>query len=314
MVDIVTVLALVGGFFMSWAIGATNAPAFGPVAAARAAPIYRSSLLVGVASFLGAVTQGGAVADTVGNRIVEGAALDPLISAVILITASLFVAASTFASIPMPSAFLLVGATIGGGYAIGGRADVGTVSLIASVWILIPVVAVVIGYATSRGMRKWVADTRRNRRRIGWAVLALGAYTAYTAGANQAGLPIGPLMHAVDLPLLYLLLFAGLGMFIGALTGSPRIIQAVSHEYSQIGPRRAVGALLAASLIAQAATLIGVPISFGQTLIFSVIGSGMVEGRDGIGRRKLVTTVSAWILAFTAGSVITYALASAILV
>lgn len=306
MVDIVTVLALLGGFFMSWAIGATNAPAFGPVTSARASSIYRGSLLVGLASLLGAVTQGGAVAETVGNRVVEGAALEPLVSAIILITASVFVAASTFSRIPMPSAFLMVGATVGAGYAVGGSADLSTLSIIFTVWILIPVFAMLIGFTTSKGMRRWVEDNEKNRRRIRWVLVILGTFTAYTAGANQAGLPIGPLMHVIDAPVIYLLLFAGVGMLAGALTGSPRLIQAISQEYSHLGPRRAVGALLAAGSIAQFATLIGVPISFGQTLIFSIIGSGLAAGSDGVGVQKLAKTVAAWVVALLSGTAATY--------
>lgn len=303
------VLAVAGAFFMSWAIGATNAPSFGPVNAAHAAPVYRASLLVGVASLLGAVTQGGAVTRTVGSGLVEGATLGPVVAAAVLLVAAAFIIASTLASIPMPSAFLVIGSTIGAGYAVGGAPNMETAALIAGFWLAIPVVGMAIGYATARGLRRWVDDTRRNLRVIASAALVLGTYTAYTAGANQVGLPVGPLMHVVDVPLPWLFLFAGTGMLVGALTGSPRLIQAVSVEYSQLGPRRAAGALLAASSIAQVATLAGVPISFGQTVIFSVIGSGLVEEGAKVGRRKLAVTVGAWAAALCLSAAVMYAIA-----
>lgn len=307
---VVVGLAFLGGVLMAWAIGATNAPAFGPVNAAHAATIYRGSVIVGVASFLGAVTQGGAVADTMGRKLIAGATLTPEVSAAILILAAILIIGSTLASIPLPSAFLVVGGTIGGGIAIGGTPDPATVMRIGAVWLLIPFVGMGIGYGTARALRRWVDDTPDHRRRIRHLLLVLGAYTAYTAGANQAGLPIGPLLSTVEVPLILLLAVAGAGMAVGAWTGSPRIIRAVSQDYSRMGPRRAVGALLAASLIAQTATLLGVPISFGQTVIFSVIGAGLVDREAGVGVKKLARTVGMWVVALTVSTSVTYGVAT----
>lgn len=305
---LVTALAFAGGLFMAWAIGATNAPAFGPVNAARAAPVYRSSLLVGVASFVGAVTQGEAVATTIGSDLIVGATILPIVSAIVLLTAATLIFISTIADIPMPSAFLLVGGTIGAGLAAGGAVDGPTATRILGVWLAIPVVGMAIGYATARLTRRLVDESDRDDRRIRALLVALGIYTAFTAGANQAGLPVGPLMNVTDLPLIALLVFAGAGMMVGAWTGSPRLIQAISQEYAAVGPRRAVGALVAASSIAQVATLMGVPISFGQTVIFSIVGSGLVAGSEGIGRRKMAVTVGAWTGALAVSTATAYGL------
>lgn len=306
-------IAFLGGLFIAWAIGATNAPAFGPVNAAGAAPVYRSSLLIGLASLAGAVTQGGSVSSTIGTHLVKGASLTPAVAAMLLFVAAVLIIGSTLAEIPMPSAFLVVGGTLGAAYAAGGSPDVAVLGRIAAVWLLIPFVGGGIGYVTARLLRWLVADTERNRTRIRRALLVLGLFTAYTAGANQAGLPIGPLLNVVDVPLIYLLAFAGLGMLAGALTGSPRLVEAISHDYSRVGPRRATGALLAASTIAQAATLMGVPISFGQTVIFSVIGSGLVEGTDEVGTRKILKTVGAWAGALALAFAVTFALTTVLM-
>lgn len=305
---LVTALAFVGGLFMAWAIGATNAPAFGPVNAAHVASVYRSSILVGLASFVGAVTQGEAVATTIGMDLINGATILPIVSAIVLLTAAGLIFVSTAADIPMPSAFLLVGGTIGAGIAAGGAVDGPTATRILAVWLAIPVVGMGIGYVSARIMRRLIDDTDSHSPHVQAALLVLGVYTAFTAGANQAGLPVGPLLHVTDLPITTLLVFAGAGMAIGAWTGSPRLIQAISREYAAVGPRRAVGALIAASSIAQFATLIGVPISFGQTVIFSVVGSGLVEGSDNIGGRKMLVTVGAWIGALLVSTGTAYAL------
>lgn len=310
---LVTAAAFAGGLFTAWVVGVNNSSTFGPVNAAGAVTVFQGSLIVGVASFLGAVTQGGAVANTLGNQLISGGQMTAAIAAIILLTASLLIIGSTLMEIPMPSAFLLVGGTIGAGVAAGGTPDPGTLRTIAGFWLVIPLVGLAIGYVSAHGTRYFLSDSGSSLRRMRIALIVLGSYTAYTAGANRAGLPIGPLLNVVDMPLSTLLLFAGLGMVVGAWTGSPRIIKAVSRDYSLMGPRRAIGALLAASLIAQAATLAGVPISFNQTVIFSVIGSGLVEGESGVGTRKIAVTVGAWLLALAVSTTAAYGLTSIVL-
>lgn len=306
---IVPALAFIGGLFTAWVVGVNNSSVFGPVNAAGAATVFRGSLVVGVASFLGAVMQGGTVANTLGRELLAGVRIDAATAAVILLTASLLIITSTTMDIPMPSAFLLVGGTIGAGLGLGGTVNPAVLSRILGVWVVIPFVGLAIGFTAAHILRELLPKSDRNVATMKILLFVLATYTAYTAGANRAGLPIGPLLDVIDVSLPVLLAFAGVGMAAGALTGAPRIIHAVSRDYSQMGPRRAVGALLAAGVIAQAATLLGVPISFNQTVIFSVIGSGLVEGRDGVGMEKVVRTVGAWVLALTVSFGTTYILA-----
>lgn len=290
------VAAFVGGAFAAWVIGANSAsPSFGPVTSAGAAHIFRGSLIVGLAAFLGAVIQGGAVTDTVGNQMVQGMQFDILHAAIILLTASILILGSVLMKYPMPTAFTLVGSALGVGVAAGGTPNIPQLKFIGLVWLIIPFVGITIGYVAARFIRGFFDKNERNKKYMRQAVLGLGAYTAFTAGANQSGLIIGPLINAVNVDMIYLLVFAGAGMVVGAWTGSPRIIESVSNEYSLMGPRRAISALLAASLIAQVATLYGVPVSFNEAVISAVIGAGLVEGRSGIGRRKILKTVMAWI-------------------
>lgn len=310
---LVLAAAFVGGFFTAYVVGVNNASTFGPLNAAGAVTVFRGGLIVGLASLLGAVTQGGAVANTIGNRLVSGVTFNASTAAIILLTVSVFIIVSTLRDIPMPAAFLLVGGTIGAGVAAGGTPDLGTLQVIATFWIGIPFVALFIGFTTATLLRKYLAKNDRNMRRVRRGLLVLGVYTAYTGGANRAGLPIGPLMSVVDVGLFKLLVFAGLGMLIGAWTASPRIIRAVSRNYSRMGPRRAIAALLSASILAQTATIFGVPISFNETVIFSVIGSGLVEGDAGVSKTQVGKTVAAWLAALAASSVVTYGITAMVL-
>ncbi len=291
----IVVVAFAASVFTAWTIGANGAAtAFGPVNSARAVNVFRGSLVVGVAALLGAVTQGGNVTSTMSGGLMT-VELSPLVAAVVLVIAASLILFSILTQYPMPTVFTVVGGVLGAGIASGGAANIDQLRIIALFWLLIPFVAIGIGYVTARFLRAYVPNNERNKTYIRIVLFALGTYTAYTAGANQAGLAVGPLQNTVSLSLLALLLVGGLSMTLGAWMASPRIIAAVSRDYSKMGPRRAIAALLAASSLAQVATIFGIPVSFNESIISAIIGAGLVEGRSDIGKKKMFWTVVGWI-------------------
>jgi PiT family inorganic phosphate transporter len=84
------------------------------------------------------------------------------------------------------------------------------------------------------------------------------------------------------------------------------MIKAVAQDYSSLGPRRSISALLPSFAIAQVAVLFGIPVSFNQIVLSGIVGAGVaVGGGDVVSRRKIAVTVGAWtgslLLAFAAG-------------
>ncbi len=307
MVDLIVIAAFAAGLFTSWTIGANGAAtAFGPVNSAKAVNVLQGSLVVGFAALVGAVTQGDRVAGTMQNGLIKGIEFTPQVATIILVIASSLILFSILTQYPMPTVFTVVGGVLGAGIATGGAPNVAQLKVIGAFWLVIPFVAVGIGYGTATLLRTYVPKTPRNKRYIGTVLFVLAAYTAYTAGANQVGLAVGPLRNVADAPLTYFLAFGGLGMMVGAWTGSPKIIEAVGRDYSKMGPRRAISALLAASVLAQAATLYGVPVSFNEAVISAVIGSGLAGGDGGVGGKKIALTIAGWIGAFIVSFTLTY--------
>ncbi len=154
---------------------------------------------------------------------------------------------------------------------------------------------------------------------LGWAVVArwvgsdlvggeqrftlvMGAIVAFSAGGSQVGLAVGPLIPLLDgmVPLLAILVGGGAGLLIGAWTGAPRMIKAVSQDYAQLGPRRALAALIPSFGIAQIAILFGVPVSFNQIIVSGVTGAGAAYASGGISRAKIGYTLLAWAGSFVA--------------
>jgi PiT family inorganic phosphate transporter len=139
-------------------------------------------------------------------------------------------------------------------------------------------------------------------------LLALGGLVAFSAGGSQVGLALGPLLPLLDpfeIPLVAVLLGGGLGLLLGSWTGAPRMIKALSQDYSALGPRRSIAALIPSFAIAQTAVFFGIPVSFNEIIVSAIIGSGFAAGGSGVSGSKMGYTVLAWlaslVLAFTLG-------------
>ena len=131
-------------------------------------------------------------------------------------------------------------------------------------------------------------------------LLVLGGLVAFSAGGSQVGLAIGPLVPLLDLvqlPLPALLFGGGIGLLVGSWTGAPRMIKALAQDYSSLGPRRSIAALIPSFAIAQAAVALGVPVSFNEIIVSAIVGSGYAAGggSGGVSRTKMLYTVLAWV-------------------
>ncbi|WP_158855277.1 inorganic phosphate transporter [Halorhabdus sp. CUG00001] len=143
-----------------------------------------------------------------------------------------------------------------------------------------------------RGTR---ANRAQSQRRF---LLVLGGLVAFSAGGSQVGLAIGPVLPVLepyDLPLVVALLAGGVGLLVGSWTGAPRMIKALSQDYSSLSPRRSIAALIPAFVIAQIAVFFGIPVSFNEITVSAIVGSGYAAGGSGISRAKMGYTVLAWI-------------------
>ncbi|MFB6292053.1 MAG: anion permease [Candidatus Nanohaloarchaea archaeon] len=296
MIDILVLVALLASVFMGVSIGAsTVASAFGPVNSAHSANVLRSALIAGILALAGAMLQGGNVTQTVGSGLLTGG-IGVLQAASVLLVAAVLVIVSVLGDYPMPTAFTVIGAVIGSGLGFGNAVNWSSVARIVGYWAVIPVLALAMGFIISKLLRNYVSR-ENSEREIRYMLLAVGCYVAYSAGASAVGLAVGPL-SSLDFSTTWLLMLGGLSILLGAWLYSPRIIRAISFDYSNIGPRRSIAALGTAALLAQVGIFFGIPISFNEAIIASVIGSGMVEGGSNVDKKKIGYTVSMWVAAF----------------
>ena len=136
----------------------------------------------------------------------------------------------------------------------------------------------------------------------------LGAIVAFSGGGSQVGLATGPLedlfVTHVRLPTIVLLGIGGLGILFGAWMGAPRLLQATSREYAELGARRSIAALVPGFIIAQTAIALGIPISFNNIVISAVTGGGLAAGSAGVSRHKIAVTLVFWVVTLVSSVVI----------
>jgi len=183
------------------------------------------------------------------------------------------------------------------------------ISLFGAYTLVMLVTSLAFGALVFYAMRRSMLDSVDGG--IRQFLIGLGAVVAFSSGGSQVGLatgPLEPLFDSLGTPGILLLLLGSVGILLGAWMGSPRLLQAVSREYSQLGVRRSIAALIPGFVIAQVAIALGIPISFNDIIISSVIGSGLVVGSTGVSGRKIGVTVAAWLVTLVASAGVAFGL------
>jgi len=381
------VLATVTGLVTAWALGAnSNSPPFAPANGANAISTMRAAFLIGILAALGALTQGGAISETVGAGLIDGVAITSLAATAGLLTATLFMGFGVYTGYPVPAAFATTGAMVGVGLSLGGDPTFGTYRRIATFWALVPPVSGGLAYLTATVLRRddipetvgvpllaglvggiianvqlsiipsppdqtqnsiagFVAGfvdapsvagldvvavlvtlaaaavsfqfiRRRTQQSVDKGVrtflVLLGSVVAFSSGGSQVGLATGPLENLytaeLGLPGIVLLALGATGILGGAWMGAPRLLQATSREYAQLGIRRSIAALVPGFVIAQAAIALGIPISFNNIIISGVIGGGLAGGSAGVSRRKIGVTLAFWVITLVSSILVGFGL------
>ncbi len=345
----------------------------------------RAAFLIGIFAAAGALTQGGAISETVGADLIGGVAITPLAASIGLLIAAGFMAFGVYSGYPVPAAFATTGAMVGVGLSLGGDPAFDTYRRLGTFWLLVPpmsgglafltatllrrdeipetvgvpmlaavvsgilanirlgviphperaqgslaeVVSIALGRPLVAGVdivvivftlffasigfiyirRKTQASVERGIRTF---LLMLGGIVAFSSGGSQVGLATGPLenLYGIELglPGIALLALGASGILVGAWMGAPRLLQATSREYAQLGDRRSIAALVPGFIIAQIAIALGIPISFNNIIISGVIGGGLAAGSAGVSRRKIGVTIAFWAITLSTSIAIGYGL------
>jgi PiT family inorganic phosphate transporter len=176
-------------------------------------------------------------------------------------------------------------------------------------------VSLVFGFVLAAVLARAMArDSNAAQRHF---LLALGGLVAFSAGGAKVGLAVGPLLPlfeslSLKVPLVVVLIGGGIGLLVGSWTAAPRMIKALTQDYSSLGPRRSIAVLVPAFGIAQIAIYYGIPMSFNEIFVSAIIGSGYAAGAESVDMKKSNYTVLAWIGSLILALTISYGAQTAI--
>jgi inorganic phosphate transporter, PiT family len=167
---ILLIIALVGGLYMAWNIGANDvANAFGASVGGGALTIKRAIFLAAIFEFGGAFLVGAPVAQTVSSSIVTPGTFDfdPKVLAIGMVAALLASAVwlnlATYFSQPVSTTHAIIGAVIGFAVVACGPGCIqwGQMGTIAASWIISPLVGGVLAYGIYRwAVKRHVLESR----------------------------------------------------------------------------------------------------------------------------------------------------------
>ncbi|VVB96530.1 Phosphate transporter family protein [uncultured archaeon] len=310
------IVAFAVALFMGLNIGGNNAAAaMGAAYGAKVRTKYQAVLLIGTFSFLGAVISGGAVIKTLGSGILpEGTLL--LEGAIVAVgAAAITVFLANILRIPVSTSQASVGSIVGIGLFLGAsKLNVHTLGTIVVWWVVTPLLAWVLAYLMGKYLYTdiliWIADHSRSEASIKKSLSILltisGSYVAYTAGANHAGIVVGPFVGADNtISSFYGAVFGGLAIGFGALLMGGRILDTVGNDICELCVIRATFVEFVAALIVHIATILGIPVSLGEIVTAGVIGIGCANSGMHIIRSTTVKKIMiAWFISpLLAGSV-----------
>jgi PiT family inorganic phosphate transporter len=102
-------------------------------------------------------------------------------------------------------------------------------------------------------------------------------------------------------------IIGGIAIAVGALTFSKRVMKAVGHDITMIGPLGAFVAELSEAITVHIFTQVGVPVSTSQAIVGAIIGIGLVRGIAAVSRKKVIQIFVGWISTPLTAAAITYA-------
>jgi PiT family inorganic phosphate transporter len=317
------ILFLTSGLLLGWSLGANDASnIFGSAVGSKMISFRKAAVIASVFVIIGSVLQGEGASDTLGKlgsvNAIGG-------SFTVALAAGLTVYLMTKFAVPVSTSQAIVGAIIGWNLFSGNRTDTGTLTQIITTWISGPLLGALFAIALYMMIKAFKKNTSvhlfRFESYIKTGLIIVGAFGAYSLGANNIANVMGVFVPAFDLQPLNLGIFSlnsgqqlfllgGIAIAAGIITYSNRVMQVVGHNLMELSSDTAFVVVLSQALVlfifsssafSSFIHSIGlppfplVPVSSTQVVIGSIIGIGLYKGSRNINFRILGEIVVGWI-------------------
>ena len=314
---------LTSGLFLGWSLGANDASnVFGSAVGSKMVTFRKAAIIASIAVILGAVIQGAGASQTLGKL---GAVNAIGGSFTVALSAAITVYVMTKFALPVSTTQAIVGAIIGWNFFTGNRTDSKTLSQIVVTWISGPVIGAVFAILLYILLKKFKRSAKihliRFESYIKKGLIIVGAFGAYSLGANNIANVMGvflPAFHLQDLDLglfslnsnQQLFLFGGLAIAVGIITYSKKVMETIGGNIVELSSEAALVVVLAQSLVlfffsssglSNLFVRIGlppipmVPVSSSQVIVGCVLGIGLYKGARNINFKILGEIAIGWL-------------------
>lgn len=298
---------LSSGLFLGWSLGANHtANVFGTAVGSRMVRFQTAAIVCTIFVILGATFSGAGAAHTLGRL----GAVNALPGA---FTVSLAVALTVYwmtrLGLPVSTSEGMVGGILGWNLYAASATDGASLVRIVGTWAICPLLSAALAAVLFVLVRHWHRRSGMHLLRMDaltrWGLLVVGAFGAYSLGANNIAnvmgifvpdnpfhdLVIGGVIHVTGTQQLFFLGAVAIG--VGVFTYSKRVIETVGEGVMSFSPLAALVVVLAHSLVLflfaseglehflrshQLPTIPLVPVSSSQAVVGAILGIGLVRG------------------------------------
>ncbi|MGE4288178.1 MAG: inorganic phosphate transporter [Salinivirgaceae bacterium] len=314
---------LSSGIFLGWSLGANDAAnVFGSAVGSRMVKFRTAALVASIFVILGATFQGSGGSETLGKL----GAVDAIAgSFTVAFSAAITVFWMTRLKIPVSTSQAIVGGIVGWNLYTGRTTDSQTLIEIVTTWgsgIVLGAVFAILLFMLLRFLLKRISIHLLWRDAwLRFLLLVIGAFGAYSLGANNIANVMGVFVSAVQFPEMDLGLFilsgeqqlfflGGLAISLGIITYSKKVMQTVGENILPLRGETAMVVVLAQSLVlfvfssqqlSDAFQAIGlpriplVPVSSSQVIIGAILGIGLLKGVQNMRFNILGTISLGWV-------------------
>lgn len=319
LLDFLTQLKFLGGVYLGWGVGANDtANIFGPAVATNAVKYKTALILASIFVLLGAVIEGPGlmekVADIAGDKFINSTEYSSInLAFAASMAAAITITILTYLSIPSSTSQASIGSIMGIGIVLSGFAGAEWSGFIrmAVIWIANPVLTAAVSFILFKILAAPVnyfikSDILYNRI-FGFLLLVSGSYGAYTLGASHAAITTAPFYRSGffgsgSRAALLAALTGGVGMALGVITYSRKVMETVGKKITALDPFSAFICVTGSAVTVHICKLIGVPVSSSQAIVGAVIGVGFVKGARTVNFRSLRYIFLGWMMTPIAGA------------
>jgi PiT family inorganic phosphate transporter len=296
-----------------------SANAIATVVSTRVLSPFKAVILAACMNILGAFVS-TAVAKTIGEGVVNPAAVTHLVVVAALLTAFLWNAALTRLGMPISCSHALIGALMGSSVAYGGVAilNFAGLKMIFLSLLLSPAIGVLLGYLVMKLLLKFFGAYSPGtlNRTFGRLQLISSAFMAFSHGSNDAQKAMGIItlalvsdgvLSSMKVPF-WVILTCASAMGLGTAMGGWRVIKTLGVNMLKLEPIHGFAAETTAAATILVSTHFGLPVSTTHVIATSIMGVGATKRFSAVRWGLAGKIVMAWIftlpLCFIAGWVI----------